>query len=87
MHEPLGMGLKLDEKLDHQGPKENKSTSATDLRDELGEVVELELKGSAFGITGKSWEYKSDALRVFARGLPIMMRPLKLFGPTAITMY
>jgi len=54
------MGLKPDEELDHQGPKENKTTSAANLRNELGEVIELELKGSAFGITGKSWESRSD---------------------------
>ena len=54
MHELLGMGLKLSKELDHQGRKENKTTSATNLRNELGEVVELELKGSAFGITSKS---------------------------------
>ena len=82
------MGLKPDEELDHQGPKENKTTSAANLRNELGEVIELELKGSAFGITGKSWEFRSDGWRErFARDIPIIMRPLKLFGPTAITTY
>ena len=54
MHEPLGIGFWLDKELDHQGRKENKTTSATNLRNELGEVVGLELKGSAFGITSKS---------------------------------
>ena len=51
MHELLGMGLKLSKELDRQGRKENKTTSATNLRNEPGEVVELELKGGAFGIT------------------------------------
>ena len=64
MHKPLRIGLKLDNELDHQGPKEDKTTSATNLRNELGEVVEPEVKGSAFGITNKSWESRSDALRV-----------------------
>ena len=64
MHELLGMGLKLRKELDHQGSKENKTTSATNLRNELGEVVELELKGSAFGITSKSWESRSETSRV-----------------------
>ena len=64
MHEPLGIGHKLDKDLDHQGRKENKTTSATDPRNELGEVVELEMKGSVFGITSKSWESISDASRV-----------------------
>ena len=64
MHEPLGIDLRLDNELDHQGRKENETTSATDPRNELGEVVTLELKGSAFGITSKSWESKSDAFRV-----------------------
>ena len=54
----------MNEELNHQGRKENKTTSATDLRNELGEVVELKLKGSAFGITSKSWESKSAALKV-----------------------
>ena len=58
------IGLKLDKELDHQGSKENKPTSATNLHNELGEVVDLELKGSAFGITSKSWGSKSDASRV-----------------------
>ena len=54
----------MNEELDHQGRKEDKTTSATDLRNELGEVVELELKGSAFGITSKSCESGSAALKV-----------------------
>ena len=56
MHEPFGIGLMLDKDLDDQGRKKNKTTRATNLRNELGEVVELELEGSAFGITSKSWE-------------------------------
>ena len=54
----------MNEELNHQGRKENKTTGATDLRNELGEVVELKLKGSAFGITSKSWESGSAALKV-----------------------
>ena len=54
----------MNEELDHQGHKENKTTSATDLSNELGEVVELELKGSAFGITSKSCKYGSATLKV-----------------------
>ena len=64
VHEPVGIGLKLDEELDHQGRKENKTASATNLRNELGKVVELVLKGSIFGIAGKSWEFGSAAFRV-----------------------
>ena len=63
-HKPFRMGLKLNEKLDHQGRKENETTCAADLRNELGEVIELELKGSAFSIASKSWESGSAALRV-----------------------
>ena len=54
MHEPLGIGLRLGNELDHQGRKENKTTGATNPHKEFGEVVALELKGSAFGITSKS---------------------------------
>jgi len=64
VHEPAGIGCKLDEELDHQGGKKNKTASTTDLRNELGEVVELELKGSIFGITSKSWEFGSAAFGV-----------------------
>jgi hypothetical protein len=59
MHEPLGIGLELGQELDHQGPKENETTSTTNLRNELGEVVELKLKRSVLGITSKSWEPRS----------------------------
>jgi hypothetical protein len=64
VHEPFGVGLKLDEELDHQGRKENKTASATNLRNELGEVIKLVLKRSAFGITSESWEPGSAALRI-----------------------
>jgi hypothetical protein len=53
-HEPVWVGLKLDEELDHQGRKENKTTSTTNLRNKLREVVELELKGGVLGITSQS---------------------------------
>ena len=64
MHEPVGIRIKLDEELDHQRRKEHKTASTTDLRNELGKVVELELKRSAFGITSKSWESGSAAFRI-----------------------
>ena len=67
MHELPGIGHKLDKELDHQGRKENKTTSATNPRNELCEVVVLELKGSVFGITSKSWESRSDTSRVSVR--------------------
>ena len=64
MHEPVGIRIKLDEELDHQHCKEDKTASTTDLRNELGKVVELELKRSAFGITSKSWESGSAAFGI-----------------------
>ena len=64
VHEPVGIRLKLDEGLDHQHRKEHKTASTTDLRNELGKVVELELKRSAFNITSKSWESGLAAFRI-----------------------
>ena len=61
VHEPVGIRLKLDEELDHQDRKEHKTASTANLRNELGKVVELELKGSAFGIT---WESGSAAFKI-----------------------
>ena len=64
MHEPVGIRIKLDEEFDHQHRKDHKTTSTTDLRNELSKVVEFELKGSAFGITSKSWESGLAAFRI-----------------------
>ena len=62
VNEPVGICLKLDEEFDHQHCKEHKTASTTDLRNELGEVIELELKRSAFSIT-RSWGSGSAAFR------------------------
>jgi len=40
----------LDEELDHQSNEEGEATNASNFRDQVGQVVEFELKGSALRV-------------------------------------
>jgi hypothetical protein len=47
---PAGVGLQLDEELDHKRGEQNETSGGTELRNQLGQGVKLQLQGSALGI-------------------------------------
>jgi hypothetical protein len=48
---PAGVSLQLNEELNHKSGEQNETSGGTELRNQFGQGVELQLQGSALGIT------------------------------------
>jgi len=49
----------LNEKSDHESDEESETSDGTKFSDELGEVVQLVLKGSVLGVSSEICAYES----------------------------